>query len=575
MPTNPRSLCALVAALTLGAGCGQALPPLAAGRLVAAYTSADDAVHLRMSPTGEVWTEPLVVNGGPVAGGSSPVVVHEAGLYHLYWQEASGAVRYGTSRDGTSFLLQGTPLLTLPPSPSFTVARGPGRHVALTLANGVLTAHDLDEPTVRSVVAPSARRGATVVHDGSRFVAATDLDGTRVGVFASPDGRAWASLGTIPSAAVSDLDLTFTNGGFRLALRNELAGNNLPGISCSVLGSADAVTWAPVPSPTCGNAPARSTALSLHGDELFLMNQDNRQVNVSRNGGPLVETHLGSAQDRVSYVVADGPRLAALHLDELTVERGDGSDLTLVSLGFQVRVGRTGSARVSFPTLREFATDVPVGSTVAIPHDVSPYAWRIEPPPVALEEPDSELDVAGVILVGIERGSCPTGPIVDRLGEARDAIQAAMNDHLASASTQALLDEDQRDEAVALVTCKVERQLAGQDPGVCTGTVDGESLDAWDVWALTFAPLGRAATSSLTDLACGFNQDEQLSEAVILFLGTPLFTEGPSPRSVYRLHHDDVSRRLDPVFLRNEDGTTTWRVTSRVRYLGHRDDVAN
>jgi hypothetical protein len=501
-----------------------------------------------------------------VRAASAPSIAHDGGLYHLYWLAPNGDLRYATSRGADAWLVQESPLTSLPNTAWPAVARGGGRHVAVLVGgSGGVTAIDLDRPLAPHSISNTSGGAPTVTYGAGRFVAAVIGGDRRVRTFGSVDGTSWTELAQLAPARVSWAAIHFSENGFQLAAQE--------GFRCRRFTSSDGSAWTEMGSLGCGNTLTAVLAGRFNGRDLFFANVDNRFLQVAGADGSFQDTHAIGIDRRPALAVGGGPPLAALHLDRLRVEGEGGQDVTLVSLGFRVRIGEPASARVSFSgQLLEFATELDRGEEVGVPAMVSPFAWTVAPD-LNLNSPSGRVDLLGSIEIGIERGDCPEGPIRDKVNEARAAIESALNRHLATASVQALSDANTRDATIGRVQCEVEKSLAGEDVAPCSGAPPapaGTLLDGL-VRILT-APVRFVATlvaDFLTSAVCGFNEEDQLEPVAVLMLGTFLFEEGAAPRTAYRLDPSMRERAIDAVTLRSENGALAWRLTGRMLYVGN------
>jgi hypothetical protein len=571
--------CCLAAGAFAG-GCatggGVRLAPLAPPRIVAAHRASGNAVHIRMSDDGLMWTEgaPVINNGFTMTTFVEPAIFYESGLYHLYWLDAAG-VRYATSRDAEQWLVQGTAMTQLGTGLEPVFARGNGHSFAFwSSANGIQQI-DLDNPLTRTTIPVRTSARPSAAYGSGRFVVA-GIDASRHPVVVtSTDGRQWSSPVSINLTGAYLANVSFSGGRYRLAAKRQRpsADPDVPGVACNVFDSADAAVWTELqPPPPCGNVPSEPTPFLHGGVNLVVFNYDNRLVSVSVNGGRPQDTHFQLPLGRISMTVGPGPMLAAFHLDHSTVVAGVRQDMTIASLGYHVRVGQPGSARVAYlGQLIEFASDRNVDEGSDIPQVVSPPAWIVHQA-VDLQQPTGRLDVMGGVQIAIDRGACPEGPIKDKLFEARAALENAMNRHLASASTKDLLDDTKRDAVTALIRCEVQRTIEGGNPATCTPGPTSGAQSVLDALASVFSAAANAIgdffTSAVTEVACGFNQDQQLDPADILIVGTQFFGEANSPRTAYRIDPGTPSRPLDPFTVRTADGSKNWSIRSTLRFLG-------
>lgn len=567
----------IAAALLLSACAGVQLEPLAGLRIVSAYKGTGDEINIRMSNDGIVWTEASPVKEGTaiLRTQSPPTIIFHEGLYHLYWHAPNNAIRYASSRDARHWIVQNSPLTTLANNTDPVFARGNNKHVAVYRSSQGIISIDLDNISNRATLAIAARGKPSIVFGNGIFLLSTINQSGVLAVHSSSDGIHWSPLHQFTLSNVFQAELTFSNNQFRITSKRSTGGGTIPGNRCDAFSSSDGNQWATLQIPSCGNINTELASLSFRNHNLALMNVENRVLEVADNNTTLLETHFYNPIGGISYAIGPGPQLAAMRLDSARVSLGSGQDLTIVALGYHVRIGEPGSARVTYSgQLREFATDIDSGTTVTVPPLVSPFAWITDYPEDPTAE-DGKFDIMGAIHIGIERGDCPDGPIRDEVEHARASIETAMNRHLATASTAALIDEQTRDATVALVTCEVEQTLRGGNPAVCSApppSGNGDGISLGEIFVGTFEGFGNWVAdgigSTIRSLACGFNEDEQFEPTNIMFVNWGLFPEGPSPRKEYKIDTGIPLRPLDAYSLRSSDNSQSWSVSSTLQYNG-------
>jgi hypothetical protein len=559
------------------AGCtggGVRLEPLSAPRAVVAYRTTGGELVVRHSADGAVWTEAMNVkdsNDATMRVAGAPTVVHEGGLYHLYWVTPTGELRYATSRAADAWAVQSSALTTLPST--IAVARGGGHHVALVRASNpsAITAVDLDAPTTARVqVAATSVAVPTIAFGAGRFVAAVIGGDRRVRIVASTDGRQWADLTTLGVVGAFEATLHFSDGAFQLATQESSSSSTIPVVRCRRFASADGSSWAESPTPACGNSSTSVSTARLNGSDLYLVNFDNRYLRASIAGAALQDTHVLQVDGRPSIAIGPGPRLAALRLDRVTIEGDGGQDVSIAAIGLKVRIGAEESARATYSgQLVEFATDLDTGEQAQIPAIVSPTGWLIKATTAQqLTQPGAQVDLVGAIVIGIERGDCPEGPIRAKLHEARSAIEASLNRNLATADVLALQDASRRDAIVGRVQCEVLKSIAGEDPATCSSAPPVPSSGFLDAVGKILSVVPNTVGDFFVSLACAFNRDEQLAPAEVLGVASTFFPEGNPPRSIYSLAEGVPLEPLDPFSLRSEQSNDlVWRVDGHWSYL--------
>jgi hypothetical protein len=518
------------------------LAPLAGDRLVLATIGSGNRIDIRMSAEGSVWTEPspVMIDGAPAQSGTAPGLVYDGALYHLLWQAPNGDIRYATSRDATSWIGQTEPLARLPNTAPAFAAGGGKMLAAVRSAQGDVAVVDLASSTQRSTAMQRASAQPSLAFGGGRFLLVAPDANRRATFFESTDGASWSQVASLPTPGIYWTQLHFADGQFLLAAKQEVSRSTIPVVRCKLFTSADARSWTEAPDPSCGNSSAGILASRLQGTNLFFENNDNRYLRVSRSSSPLAETHVRSLHGQFAMAVGRGPQIAALRLDQITVERGDDQDITLITLGFRARVGVAHSAHVAVASrLDEFASDVDAGTTVPVPPQVSPFGWIVQRADRLLED-DGQLDVLGAVVVGLERGNCPEGPIHDRIEEVRGVLEQLLNEKIAGGRLADLRDTANRQRVLTELQAEVKRRLSGSP-------------------STFFEDVG-------TSFACAFNRDEQFQEKVVVLLGG-LVPDDP-PTNVFKLDTGEPSAALGPIVLRSQDGSEQWRVQGTRFFVG-------
>jgi hypothetical protein len=564
---------ALAAMLTTGCRTGPPSPsPFASPRLVAAHRGAGDSLIIRMSEDGVFWTAdvPTMVGGAPATTVAEPAIFYDGRIYHLYWLDAGENVRYATSGDADSWFVQGSALGQLSAAARPAFVRGGSQHFAFfRSATGAVQQVDLDNPNARATVPVTVSTRPTVAFGGGRWVLAAVDGASRAFVVTSTDARQWSAPQILGAAGAVAVGVSFSEGRFGLALKRQTSAGALPGRACAVFVSTDGIQWTErVPAPDCGNIPEEMVSLRYKGRDLVLTNVGDAAVFVSTDGAPLVETHFVRPLGRISYAAGPGPMLATFRLDRVRVIAGVRQDITIVSLGFHVRVGQPNSARVVYTgQLREFASDLGVGQEAAIPPLVSPTGWVVRRSAGSLAGAGS-VDLMGGVEIGIDRGACPEGAVRDRVGAARTAFETALNLHLATATSGDLVNAATRNARIARIQCEVVATLEGRSPASCAISPPPPMTAARPVDVLFDAVANTLANDFWTNVGCGFNIDEQFDPAAIVFIGTDAFEEAPSPTTAFRLAFQEPNRPLDVFTIQNSAGTSRWTVNSTLRFLG-------
>lgn len=523
-----RIMIVLVAVYVLsGWSCRSPQPAALAGdRLVLATRAMNNHIEIRMSIDGQVWTEPIgvVLNGTPAQTSSTPWIFNDGTLYHLYWMHG-GNMRYATSRDGTRWLGQTDPL-SRTPAP-LALARSATRVLGvLRSSNGIVALDPASSTAQRSTVTQSVGSFTTVpasiTHGNGKFVVAVVNSNRNAEIFQSNDGTSWSSISTVPAPNMFWVQLNHAGGQFLLAAKQDPA-------VCKLFTSPDAVSWTEVPLSGCSNSSTGILATRAQNETIFIENWDNRLIRASKNSEPQSETHIKSVNGQFTITTGRGPQIASLRFNQVTVNQGSAQDLTIIALGFRARTGVANSARVTFAgRLEEFASDVNAGQTVSVPLYVSPFAWLIERAG-ALTDDNGNLDILGVVIVGIDRGACPEGPIVDRINTARSALEQELEAKISRGRLADLKDPTSRQRVLNELQEAVKRRLGNSN-----------------TWFEDIAE----------EVGCGFNKDEAFKEKVIVLAGSD-FVPDDTQNGVFNFLSWNQNTS---VTLTNNDNSKSWTV---------------
>lgn len=513
--------------------------PLAGSRVVLAGRDVGNHVVVSMSTEGTVWTDPLpvAVNGVAQTAASTPQITHDGALYHLVWVAPGGDVQYATSRAGNSWLVQSTPLTRLSAGLDPTFAVGPEGVVGAWRGGVDVIVANLANIPGRQTVAQEAGTAPSLVRGNGQYVLAyiaqQQLPGAAIRVLRSPDGNSWTSAASVPLPRGYWADLSFAEGVFVVAAKVQVGQL---AVNCVVLTSPDAITWSRSPNIGCSNSSTGLGATRLDGADLAFENWDNRFLQISRSHTRMTPASLVQLRNDFTLAVGPGPQLAAVRLDNLTVVDGDGQDLTLMVWGFHVRVNEPGTASATFGSLDEFATDVDRPATVSVPGYVSAPGWLIGPALNVVDDATGKLDVAGALIVGLERGNCPSSRILATAEAVRTALAAQLETRIAQGTLAVLRDTAQRRMTFEAIANDIKSQLGGTTSGIARA------------------------------FGCAFNEDEQLKERTVTLVGTYLVDDEPTAPT-FALKSDRFTTPFR-VRLVNDDGDIRWDVNGAVFFRG-------
>jgi hypothetical protein len=280
-----------------------------------------------------------------------------------------------------------------------------------------------------------------------------------------------------------------------------------------------------VPISGCTNSSTGILATRALNETIFLENEDNRFLTASKDSRPLSDTHVKSVNGQFTITTGRGPQIASLRFNQVTVNQGTRQDITIIALGFRARTGVANSARATFAgQLEEFASDVNAGQTVSVPLHISPFAWLIERAGALTD--DGNLDIVGVVIVAIDRGACPEGPIRNRINKVRTALEQELEAKIARGRLADLKDPASRQRELQDA---VKRRLGGPN-----------------TW---FEDVG-------ADIVCGFNQDEQFKERVIVLVGSDLVPDD-TQRGIFNFLSWNQSTSMT---LTSVDNSKSWTV---------------
>jgi hypothetical protein len=561
-----RRVGAMLAALTLS-GCppvgGPVLTPLAPARLVMVTRGASNEIGIRMSGDGQVWTEPspVMIDASPAQTVATPNLFNDGTLYKLVWLAPDGAVRFATSRDTTGWVAQASPLTTLPPTSVPSFAQGAGKFLAALTSGGTVTVLDLASVSGNRVtVMQGATSIASMTNAGTGFVLAAIGTDRGVHVFRSPDGVAWQETATIAEATlvpgrVELAEIGFAEGRFVLATRMSLGGEDIPVVRCRVFESSDAAAWTQDQQQACSNSATAMMTTVFNGHTLVFENFDNQFLRVSVDVAPFSDTHVDAVNGRGTITVGGGPPVAWLHFNQVDVARGSGQNLVLITLGFHARVGgAAGNARVTRTgRILDFPPRASAGGSAVIPADDSPLAWFVQPS-LNPTQTNGQVDIMGAVVIGLDRGGCPAGPINDRVEQARSAFKASLDANLVTTPLSVLRDPVQAKAAFERIKADVMQRLGGNpDSGVIAwlnGAVDS---------------VGRFVVCNV--VSGGGGVDEQFSPAAIVLIGNPAVADDPMSET-FALNPNIPAAPLPPLLLQNADRSKQWLVRGTRHFLG-------
>jgi hypothetical protein len=542
--------------------------PLAPTRLVLATRGAGNQLLIRMSGDGLVWTEPstVTVDGAAAQTVATPSIFNDGTLYNLIWLAPDGAVRFATSRDATAWAVQASPLARLPPGSQPVLAQLSGRYFAASNISGTVSLLDLASSTGNRITVTQGAVGpVSVANTNAGLVLATLGSDRGVHVFTSTDGTTWTERGVVSAAAIgpgspAGLAIGWGGGSFALVTRRDLGGSDIDVVHCKLFESADAVTWTERPGQRCSNSSAGQLVTRFGNHTLFYDNFSMLpNLIVSVDAGPLGDLHIVDTVGAPSVTTGGGPQLAWLNLDQIAVANGSGQNLTLVTLGFKARIGVANSAHVAWPAwygsnnhrLDQFARRSASSIADVPPHD-SPYAWFVTPA-TNLTQPQGQLDVMGAVVIGIDRGGCPEGPILNAIEQARAAFEASLNARLVTTPITTLQMPAQAKAVFDGIKADVARRLGGSPGG-------GGPID-WLKGAVD--SFGKFVVCDVIN-SLGGGVDEQLNPASIVLLGTAFASDDP-PNETFAL--STRSAPLSPLLLQNDDHSKQWIVSGTRNFL--------
>jgi hypothetical protein len=537
------AIVAMIAALGLTAcqNPGPALlDQLAGSRLVLAARGPNNHLEIRMSPDGLVWTEPIpvTVNGTPVQVAGALSISHDGTLYHLFWEDPNGDVRYGTSRTATSWLVQDAPLTRLPRGVSF--ANGGGVMLAAEVnASRDLVVQDLSSSPHRIQIAHNMKGPASIAFGLGKFVIAAIDAGNHIQFFESRDGFSWSPTSTLGPSNNFWAQISFAENTFLLAAKR------LPSV-CRLLHSSDGQQWVEDQVSGCSNSSTGIFATRLRGDMIFLENFNNQLLSVQTSSRAMSNSHVKGLINQFAVVPGPGPQIAGLRFDQLTINRGSDQNVMMITLGFRVRVGVPNSAHVTFADWpEEFVQDLDAGHTAPIPAHVSPFAWQVERA-VNLNQDDGQIDILGVAVVGLDHGDCPTSGIVSSVNQSRAALETALEQNMARGRLADLKDPSTRQRVISRVRQQVQ---GGGSSGIFS--------------------------SLLETVGCLFNHDDRFNDSEIVMLGIgglpSLLSPTPNPATSINLELDPSTPDAaisQPLVLQKPDGSKQWAVDGRLFFIG-------
>jgi hypothetical protein len=118
-----------------------------------------------------------VANGSVAQTTATPSIFNDGTLYNLIWLDPTGAVRFATSRDTTSWAVQSGPLTTLPPNSQPALMQRSGRCLAAFNNGGAISIVDLSNTArARVTVTQGAIGPVAVANDANGFVLASNGD---------------------------------------------------------------------------------------------------------------------------------------------------------------------------------------------------------------------------------------------------------------------------------------------------------------------------------------------------------------------------------------------------------------
>jgi hypothetical protein len=481
-----------------------------------------------MSVDGMLWTEPTTIseNGMPVRTDQPPGLAYDGTLYHLYWKEPDGSVRFAASSDAQDWLVQQSALARIPPDSSPSFAFGAGRDVVAYDTSRGTTVIDLGAPAVsRLPVDPPLSSGSLAFGMGYFWLAGFTDTGEII-LLRSTDSLTWRTVGMLRVRGLQHPRLSVTDNGLLIAAISP------SGPLCRLFSSADGQSWSESPLYCGGSSTGVAAARLPNGNFVYLSNWDNRLLMSSGSGNGMEDTHARGLNDAPAIAVGRGRQLLALKLEQVRIARGSSQDVTVVALGFNVRVGTPGSAHVSVAgTLKEIASGLDVDQFAAIPWTESPFVLQVLP------EQTGKVDIAGAAIVGIERGDCPVDRIYSKLLEIAGIVEQDLNDKIASASLSDLLDEAKRNQIIEDLQADVKSRL-------------GEGMSFW------------------AKLGCGFNVDEALEQKVIVFIAAAEIADDPTGLT-FKLDPQIQEAPLPNFWLTSPENPPqlAWEISSRRTFL--------
>lgn len=495
------------------------IPPRAGTRLVLASIDSDNQIVIRMSIDGLVWTEPIPVylDGTPADSEPLPAVAEtligmffDGTLYHLYWIRPDGTGMFALSSDPTNWTVR--PVQDL--HQAYPLAVGKRDTLALiSHDDGELYIWDVHESigtrdpmSVYSTIRPA------IAYGNDKFVVAVgDEDGNLL-IYESANGSSWSLASELPNLNPSLLHLSFAEDRFLLL-------STYP--RCHLYASSNAQLWEETNLP-CTSSTDYQVATRVQGENIILENPRNEFMAATKDSLIRERINVYGAIDKSVVASGPGPQLASVKLNRVSVEVGSGHDLDVPTLGFRVRVGEPGSARVTLKLTGEFAVGVDSGESRQYPLAAQPYAWIVKPPERLLDD-DGHIDILGVVVIGIERGDCPYENIIAEIEVARESLREELEVNIAQAQLSILMDPTNRE----LILEKIENRVIG--------SMEQGSLSLAESF-----------------IGCGLNEDQALDPDYLLLYGSELAPQDPE-KNIFRLYSSRPSDSFDRLFLVWED----------------------
>ena len=239
---------------------------------------------------------------------------------------------------------------------------------------------------------------------------------------------------------------------------------------------------------------------------------------------------------------------------EINVIKGTGEDITIVELGLFARIGVSNTASVTIAgRLGRAASDVDQGRTVSLLPYFSPFAWLVKEPE-HLKEDDGNLDIMGAVIVGIERGNCPEGAIIDSLNDIREALEQAFELNISQGRWAEFKDPITREKIVDNIKASLKQPLGSGLQASPTDPYYFHKLIAFTV------------SEAFKVIGCRFNVDKPYKEHIVIILGGIVGED--KDNSIFSLRPGVPNKIVNQIFLEVPDSGNKWHVKGELSFLG-------